>query len=193
MSATLPKGRLSVIHWVGIVVGAISVLLLIVGKPPANAPPVTSVKVPAPAVEKASFSKLQQPSKPSWEEMDRINARLEQHNPSDLSTIPARGYKNGVAGVFKDYRLHANVNSEIFFRGAAIPEKGFPIGYYFSIYVTRKNSSGRYDELDGIHAQWFRAEGQSTFVPWNSWAQHISDHDSWLDPGGPIDDAKMHN
>lgn len=121
--------------------------------------------------------------------MEKLNERLDRHDRSVLSMIPAKGYRDGVAGVLRDYRLYVNVNSEIYFRGVPVPDKNLPVGYYFSLFICRVHKSNHYDELDGVHAVWFRARAQSSFVPWNEWAQHISDHDSWIKVGGPIDET----
>lgn len=120
--------------------------------------------------------------------MDKLNKRLDRHDRSVLSAIPAKGYSDGVAGVLRDFKLYVNTNSEIYFRGVALPEKNLRVGYYFSLYICRVHKSNHYDELDGVHAVWFRAKAQSSFVPWNAWARHISDHDSWIESGGPIDE-----
>jgi hypothetical protein len=38
-------------------------------------------------------------------DLTKINARLARHDASVLSIIPANGYKDGLAGVFRDYHL----------------------------------------------------------------------------------------
>lgn len=130
----------------------------------------------------------EQPTSPTWGEMDKLNKRLEHHDRSVLSVIPAMGYRDGVAGVLRDNRLYVNANSEIYFRAVPLPDKNQPVGYYFSLFVCRVHKSNHYEILDGVHAVWFRVKDQSSFVPWNAWAQHVSDHDSWIRSGGPIDE-----
>ena len=119
--------------------------------------------------------------------LDAINARLERHDSSVLSIIPSKDYKSGVAGVFKAYRLHVGNNGEIYYRDTAIPEKRIPKGYYISIFVSRIRTSGQYSDLAGFHAVWFKGEDDRDFRPFNGWARRISDHDSWLNFGSPID------
>ena len=153
------------------------------GKPSTTeAPPATTHLAP---VTRSSI--FEQPSSPTQAEMDSLNKRLDRHDRTALSSIPARGYKDGVAGVFRDHRLYVNTNSEIYFRNVAMPEKNVSAGYYFSLYVTRIRKSGKYDPLDGFHAQWFKGKGDTSFAPMNEWARHVSGHDAWLEPGGPVD------
>lgn len=183
-----PRPRLSPIHWTGIGVAAAFGLLLILGNnpsPPPSANPPAAVARNGSSV--ASASRLEQPTSPSWDELDRISNRLLRQDRAVLSMIPARGYKDGFAGVVRDYRLHVNVNSEMYFNGMAMPEKKRPVGYYFSLFLTRTNKTGRYAELEGVHAVWFREKNETMFKPWNNWAQHFSDHDDWIKIGGTLD------
>jgi hypothetical protein len=124
-------------------------------------------------------------------DLTKINAQLARHDASVLSIIPANGYKDGLAGVFRDYHLHIGNNGWIAYLEEAIPEKNLGKGYHLVIYVSRIRPSGQYSDLAGFRASWFKADGAAMFVPLNNplnrWAQHLSDHDEWLRVGGPLD------
>ena len=70
-------------------------------------------------------------------DVDAITTRLERHDSSVLSFIPATGYKDGVAGVFRDYRLHINNNGELYYQYNAIPE---PLRHYRALYKLDSNA-----------------------------------------------------
>ncbi len=117
--------------------------------------------------------------------IDKIQDRLTEHDSSVLSVIPSQGFKNGVAGVFKRHNLYVTENAE------AICESQIPMGggvhkpgCYISIYVSRKRASGRYTDLAGFHASWFRGIDEAEFRPTSGFAEHLSKPDSYLIQGG---------
>ncbi len=88
--------------------------------------------------------------------------------------------------MFRDYHFRIN-DGWIAYLEEAIPEKNLGKGYHLVIYASRIRPSGQYSELAGFRAEWFKADGAAMFVPHNSRAQHLSDHDEWLRPGGMLD------
>lgn len=112
---------------------------------------------------------------------------LGNHDSSALKIIPARGYKNGVAGVFKKYRLHVNQNVDVTCRDEPWPDTG-AAGCKVGIYVSRARASNKYSDLAGWTAVWFRGVNDSSFRPVSSFAEHISSvNDSILRVGGFMD------
>jgi hypothetical protein len=112
---------------------------------------------------------------------------LGNHDSSALKIIPARGYKNGVAGVFKKYRLHVNQNVGVTCRDEPWPDTG-AAGCKVGIYVSRIRASNKYTDLAGWTAVWFRGVNDSSFRPVSPFAEHISTvNDSILRAGGLMD------
>lgn len=86
MSPT-PTRRLSFVHWTGIVAAiAIAVLFALSDKPVLRVPKGVSAMTAKPAA--AFVPKMEQPSSPSWEEMERITERLNRQDRRILSMIP---------------------------------------------------------------------------------------------------------
>ncbi|MNJ34590.1 hypothetical protein D3C77_293090 [compost metagenome] len=112
---------------------------------------------------------------------------LGNHDSSALKIIPARGYKNGVAGVFKKYRLHVNQNVDVTCRDEPWPDTG-AAGCKVGVYVSRIRASNKYSDLAGWTAVWFRGVNDSSFKPVSPFAEHISTvNDSILRAGGLMD------
>jgi len=112
---------------------------------------------------------------------------LGNHDSSALKIIPARGYKNGVAGVFKKYRLHVNQNVDVTCRDEPWPDTG-AAGCKVGVYVSRARASNKYSDLAGWTAVWFRGVNDSSFRPVSPFAEHISSvNDSILRVGGLMD------
>lgn len=116
-----------------------------------------------------------------------LESALGNHDSSALKIIPARGYKNGVAGVFKKYRLHVNQNVDVTCRDEPWPDTGVA-GCKVGIYVSRIRASNKYSDLAGWTAVWFRGVSDSSFRPVSPFAEHISTvNDSMLRIGGLMD------
>ena len=112
---------------------------------------------------------------------------LGNHDSSALKIIPARGYKNGVAGVFKKYRLHVNQNADVSCRDEPWPDTG-AAGCKVGFYVSRIRASNKYSDLAGWTAVWFRGVNDASFRPVSPFAEHISTvNDSILRVGGLMD------
>ena len=105
-----------------------------------------------------------------------------------LSALPADGFRNGVAGVFKKYRLHINQNAEVMCSDHPAPTISQTPGCSVSIYVSRVRASGKYSDLAGWQAIWFRSIGEKTFRPVNKVAGYLTNAEPWfLRSGGMLD------
>ncbi|MEE4889728.1 hypothetical protein V2K64_13275 [Pseudomonas alliivorans] len=114
-----------------------------------------------------------------------LEAALRGHSSSVLSVIPAKGFKEGVAGVFKRYHLHVNQNADVECSDLPLVKIDPRPGCVILIYVSRVRDSGTYSELAGLSASWFRGVGDSTFKPISPFAEHLStSNDSMLKVGG---------
>ena len=117
--------------------------------------------------------------------IDRIESKLARHDASALAIIPASNGKT-VANVFKKNHLAIANNSDVGCYSVALKPLNSP-GCLISIYVTRKKSSGKYSDLTGVHAIWARGLKDKNFHPANAWAEHVTQADSWIQPGGMLD------
>lgn len=116
-----------------------------------------------------------------------IENALGRHDSSVLSIIPAKGFKHGVADVFRKYRLHVNQNVSVNCQDQPWPDTGAS-GCKIGIYVSRIRSSNKYSDLAGWSAVWFRGVDDATFKPMSQFAEHISNaNDSMLRVGGFMD------
>ncbi|MBD9459164.1 hypothetical protein IB241_15890 [Pseudomonas sp. PDM05] len=116
-----------------------------------------------------------------------VENALGNHDSSALKIIPARGYKNGAAGVFKKYRLHVNQNADVTCRDEPWPDTG-AAGCKVGVYVSRIRASNQYSDSAGWTAVWFRGVNDSSFRPVSPFAEHISTvNDSILRVGGLMD------
>lgn len=120
---------------------------------------------------------------------DREDALLE-HDSNALAILPAHGFRDGVAGVFKKHQLHVNQNSEVACNDRPVGSFAPTAGCYLSIYVSRKRSSGKYSDLAGWHAIWFRGVQDVEFRPMNNIAEYLTHEDaSFLKKGGMLEVA----
>lgn len=120
---------------------------------------------------------------------DRENALLD-HDVSALAILPAPGFKDGVAGVFRKHRLHINLNSEVLCSDRPSGAFAPTAGCYVSIYVSRERPSGKYSDLAGWHAIWFRGLKDHQFRPMNNVAEYLTSEDeSFLRKGGMLEIA----
>ncbi|MCQ3018324.1 hypothetical protein NLO83_22350 [Pseudomonas tremae] len=114
-----------------------------------------------------------------------LETALRRHNSSVLSVIPAKGFKEGVAGVFKKYHLHVNQNADVECSDLPLVKIEPRPGCVILIHVSRVRDSGKYSELAGWSALWFRGVGDSAFKPISPFAEHLStSNDSMLKVGG---------
>lgn len=105
-----------------------------------------------------------------------------------LSILPANGFKDGVAGVFKKHQLHINQNAEVMCSDHPAPTISKTPGCSISIYVSRVRASGKYSDLAGWQAIWFRSVGEKTFTPINKVAGYLTKAEPWfLKSGGMLD------
>ena len=112
---------------------------------------------------------------------------LGNHDSSALKIIPVRGYRDGVAGVFKKYRLHVNQNVDVTCQDQPWADTG-SAGCMVGIYVSRIRASNKYSDLAGWTAVWFRGVNDTSFRPVSPFAEHISKaNDSILRIGGLMD------
>lgn len=112
---------------------------------------------------------------------------LGKHDSSVLSIIPAKGFKHGVADVFRKYRLHVNQNVSVNCQDQPWPDTGAS-GCKIGIYVSRIRASNKYSDLAGWSAVWFRGVNDAYFKPVSQFAEHISNaNDSKLRVGGFMD------
>jgi hypothetical protein len=110
------------------------------------------------------------------------------HDIRALSILPAPGFKDGVAGVFKKHRLHINQNAEIMCSDRSNLAIAPTAGCLLAIYVSRQRASGKYSDLAGWHAIWFRGVGDKVFRPVNNVAGYLSQEAPWfLKSGGLLD------
>lgn len=114
-----------------------------------------------------------------------LETALRRHNSSVLSVIPAKGFKEGVAGVFKKYHLHVNQNADVECSDLPLVKIDPRPGCVILIHVSRVRDSGKYSELAGWSALWFRGVGDAAFKPISPFAEHLStSNDSMLKVGG---------
>jgi hypothetical protein len=110
------------------------------------------------------------------------------HNPAPLKMIPAKGFKDGVAGVFKKFSLHVNKNAEIACNDHIQLPNVSGGGCLLTVYVSRRRANNSYSELAGWPAIWFRGVQEPEFRPMNKVAQYLSTADQeFLKKGGIVD------
>jgi hypothetical protein len=119
--------------------------------------------------------------------IDRVDAAIKRHQSSALAILPAK--RGTVADVFRQRHLQIAENGEAWCGRIPFGQSDLRAGCVIEVYVSRKRASGRYSALAGVHAIWFKSIHDNSFVPVNDWAQHVSDNDEWLRPGGWLDSA----
>lgn len=95
-----------------------------------------------------------------------LEARLKRNDPQALALFPAKGFPDGVAGLFRNNELVVVPGSERAWcqdqkRGALGP------GCYVELMINRKgmNSSARDGKLCGLPARWYRSRGAKAYSP----------------------------
>lgn len=120
--------------------------------------------------------------------IDDISLGLVHHDVSVLSAVPVPGPDKDLAHLFKRRKLVIAQNGEAScLQRVTVHGKDRP-GCLISIYVSRKRANGKYSDLAGMHAIWFRGLTDNAFKPANGWAERITlDEVAWIGPGGRID------
>jgi hypothetical protein len=117
-----------------------------------------------------------------------IKHRIRKHDSSALAIIPAQGYKDGMAGVFKAFRLHINQNMEVACDDHHLYNADPQPGCMITVYVSRVRASGKYSDLAGWRASWFRGINEKSFHPASGFANYLSAGDvQMLNFGGFVD------
>lgn len=116
--------------------------------------------------------------------INKIEAKVYKHDSSAFSTIPSA--VGSVADIFRQNSLVITNNSDVGCYPIALKPLQEP-GCLISVFVSRKRNSGKYSDLAGFHAVWARGLSDKNFKPANGWAEHITNADSWIQPGGLID------
>ncbi|MYM32645.1 hypothetical protein GTP58_30365 [Duganella sp. CY15W] len=120
-------------------------------------------------------------------DIDKINRAIDRHDVSVLAVVPVPGQDKNLARLFKRHNLVIANNGEALCEQAVKFDGLERAGCSISIFVSRKRGNGKYSDLAGFHATWFRGTHDKAFKPANGWAEHITYADEWIALGGMID------
>lgn len=112
----------------------------------------------------------------------QIDIGLTQANPASLSSLPVKGYKDGLAGFLRQYQLVPNPSHSFTSCGddALVTRSGGRPGCVVSIKVARKNPDESFRDT-GVRIEYGVALGAKTFQANNSaYAEHAIKGDGLL-------------
>ncbi|WP_339425096.1 hypothetical protein [Pseudomonas proteolytica] len=115
--------------------------------------------------------------------IDVMDAGIQVGNPESLSGLPAKGYKDGLAGFLRQFRLYPNPRYSFTECGGgmiSVPG-GAESGCIVSIRLARKNTDGSFKDV-GIRIEYGVKLGGKKFLANNSaYAQHAIDGSGMLE------------
>jgi hypothetical protein len=107
--------------------------------------------------------------------IESIDDGLKNGNRNVLNVLPAKGYKNGLAGVLNRFDVYPNPAYSFTSCGTTdkVGKNGPSPGCVVSIKLARKSSAGVYRDI-GIRIEYAIAPGEAKFAPNNSaYAEHV--------------------
>lgn len=101
--------------------------------------------------------------------LNEINAGIEKGDRNAFTTLPAKGYKNGISDILKKYNVYVNPAYSFTSYGSTdkFTQNGFGPGCVISLKLARKLPNVSYQD-NGIRIEYAISPGERKYVPNNS-------------------------